>query len=110
MNDIEQRIEDLETQSKRFVSHLESERRVYSQHGQRLTEQGITIQMINENLKEIKADVKQIDNALRNSNGITMRIDRLEQQQKSNDSRQDKWIAVIAVLISLGATLLQLLK
>lgn len=107
MVDIEKRVSDLETQSKRFRSHLESEQRVYGQHGQRLTEQGITLKVMSDSIKEIKDSLKAIDGAIRDSQGIHVRLDRLEQLQQNSATRWDKWVAILAVLISLASVLMQ---
>lgn len=104
---MEQRVNNLEQQSKRFAAHLESEQRVYNQHGQRLSEQALTLQMISDNVREMKADLKEIDKIIRNSDGLSIRLDRLEQQQKNNATRWDKWVAILAVLISLASVLMQ---
>lgn len=107
---LEERISNLETQSKRFRSHLESEQRVYNQHGERLTEQGITLKVISDRINEVREDLKTIDNLLRNGSGLTVRVDRLEQQQKGDRLRGEKWVAVTAVLISMISVIIQFIK
>ena len=110
MSDIEQRISHLETQSKRFKSHLESEQRVYNQHGERLTEQGITLKVISTQIDEVKVKITALDSLLRDGNGLTVRLDRLEQQQKGDRMRGEKWVAVTAVLIAMISVIIQFVK
>lgn len=110
MKDIDSRITDLEAQSKRFASHLESEQRVYNQHGERLTEQTITIKMMSDTMKELKDQIKDMDKYLRNGNGISVRIDRLEQAQKAARDHGEKWIAWGAVIVSIISVVFQIIR
>lgn len=110
MNDLDKRVENLEMQSKRFSSHLESEQRVYNQHGERLTEQTITIKMMSDTMKELKDQIKDMDKYLRNGNGISVRLDRLEQSQKAAKDSNDKWVAWGAVIVSIISVIFQILK
>lgn len=101
---LQERLDNLKSQQARLISHFESEQRVSVSQGKRID------QNIRE-LERLQKDIEKLDKVVFNGGqGVSVRLDRLEQQQRANDNRTDRWIAVGAILISLLSVLIQIIK
>lgn len=101
---LKQKSDDLHLQMQRFVSHLESEQRVYGATSKR-------VDQLETRAKRIEDIQDKHDSILRNGgNGLVVRVDRLEQRDKESGQNLYKWISIISLLSSLAMGIFTLLK
>lgn len=103
MTDVElailnERVINLDLQMKRFISHLESEQRVYGGHSNRIDD-------LRKDFQTLVKQMDKVDNALFNGGrgGIYLDVDRL----KGSESRRK---ANIAIWMSVGLFVFELVK
>lgn len=97
-------MEDLDGQLKRIVSHLESERRVYGQHGERLNTMEGTIKRMEERL------LKYENIMFNKGSGVLFDLDRLKQDKHRKESSWPNIISIVSLLVSLGLGIIMVLK
>lgn len=101
---LKQECTHLKDQMNRLISHVESEQRVYGQHGKRIDQQERTIT----NLQTL---VDKLDNILRNGNGgMQLRVDRLEQREKESRLRLTMWLSIASGAVGLLSLILQMTR
>lgn len=99
-----ERNEGLGQQVKRLVSHAESEQRVYNGTSKR-------VDMIEKLFDGQQKLIEKIDGIVRNGGGgLQLRVDRIEQREKDNNNRTDRWIAIAGVVMALISIAMQMLK
>ncbi len=99
---IKQQCENLDTQLKRLVSHLESEQRVYGETSRRVGD-------LNHSIQTMQKLIEKLDSIIINGgNGLLMRVDRIEQREKESKNRIFMWVSIASVLISLGGMAMQI--
>jgi len=101
---IEEKINNIQTQIHRFVSHLESEQRVTGNISKRVD----VAQTI---IDELKRTNEVYDKILRNGGvGLSVRVDRLEKSSEGNKARVFMFMSIVSVLISITIMIIQILK
>lgn len=95
---------NLKTQIERLVSHVESEQRVYGQHGKRIDQHERT-------MTTLQTLVDKLDNILRNGNGgLQLRVDRLEQREKESRIRLTMWLSIASGAVGLLSLIMQMTR
>jgi chaperonin cofactor prefoldin len=101
---LEEYRQNVKDQLGRIISHLESEQRVYGGHGKR-------IDLMEKLFEKMQRDNEIVERLLRDDEkGLSVRMDRIEQQQKSSSARIERWISILAVILSLVSILSQYVK
>lgn len=87
---LKQDVENIKTQINRFVSHLESEQRVYGGH-RTLIDYNKTIIDMHQKLIE-----KHESMLINNGRGLMFDVDRLKQRAENNKANLALWISLIS--------------
>ncbi len=94
-------VEELELQSGRTVSHVESEQRVRVEQGKRLDQCIKDLERIKDELKDLKDDNKEYRRVIYSENGLIIRLDRLEQRSSAGKENLRTGLSIGAVLLTL---------
>jgi hypothetical protein len=84
---LEKEVEGLNTQLKRFISHVESEQRVTTNISKRVD----SIENLTDKHEKMLINTGQ---------GVMFRVDRMEQRESRSKSSIQMWISVLAIIIS----------
>lgn len=114
---LEERINNLDIQIKRFISHLNSEQRVSVLHGQRLGD-------LDKWLDRMQEEIDAHDKLISNGEGLIIRMDRITQYMKQQEivlkerkveAEKFQWtlpniISVLSLLATIALGILMFMK
>lgn len=94
---LEERVTGIKGQLDRLVAHVDSEQRVYTNHGKR-------IDVLDRSIDRMQTEIDKHDKILLNSGaGIVLKMDRIIQSEERRNTRFNSanLLSAIAILISL---------